>query len=124
VRAKELLATAQRVGDATLIVAQLDGADRDFLAAMADALRGQMRGGVAVLVSVPDPSTVAWVMAVTEDLATRVHAGKLLKAIAAITGGGGGGRPEFAQAGGKDPSKIAEALSTAQQLVRDALGAR
>ena len=125
VRSHELLAQAQHVDGAVLICAQIAGADREFLAALADALRSGMAAGVAVLVSVPELGSVAWVMAVTEDLTKRgVHAGKLLKTIAAITQGGGGGRPDFAQAGGKDPSKIDEALRQAERLVREALSER
>jgi alanyl-tRNA synthetase len=61
-------------------------------------------------------------MAVSPALVKRgLHAGQLLKAIAAVTGGGGGGRPDFAQAGGKDPSRIPEALKQAEQLIREAL---
>ncbi|MBO9597812.1 MAG: hypothetical protein J7559_08345, partial [Cohnella sp.] len=58
------------------------------------------------------------IVAVTSDLVGKgLHAGKLIKEIAAICGGGGGGKPELAQAGGKDPSKLAEVLAAAERLV-------
>jgi alanyl-tRNA synthetase len=62
------------------------------------------------------PSRLHHTAAVTKDLAGKVHAGKLIGQIAPIVGGRGGGRPELAQAGGKDPSKIADALKAAREL--------
>ncbi len=122
VRGKQLAADAQRIGEFSVIIAQIGDADRELLAALADSLRGTLGRGVAVLASVPEPSQVAWVMAATDDAVKRgVHAGKLLKQIAAVTQGGGGGRPDFAQAGGKDVAKIPEALETARALVAHAL---
>jgi len=122
VRAKELVAEAKQMSGITLVAAQVDGADRDLLAALADAVKGQLTAGVALLVCAERGATVAWVMALTADLVKRgLHAGELLKAIAAITKGGGGGRPDFAQAGGRDSSKIPEALKRAEGLVREAL---
>ena len=61
------------------------------------------------------------IAAVTDDLTKRVHAGNLIKSIAGIVGGGGGGRPNMAQAGGKDSSKLGEALQQAHRWVTDAL---
>ncbi|MBI3087630.1 MAG: alanine--tRNA ligase, partial [Candidatus Omnitrophica bacterium] len=121
-QARQFVAEAKRINGVALVTARVDGADRELLAAMADAIRGALTDGVALLVSVEQPSTVAWVMALTATLVKRgLHAGRLLKPIAAITQGGGGGRPEFAQAGGKDPSRIPEALTQAEQLLREAL---
>jgi len=122
-QAKRLVAEAKHVDGITLVAAQLDGADRELLSAMADAIRGSLREGIALLVSREQPDSVAWVMAVSPALVKRgLHAGQLLKAIAAVTQGGGGGRPEFAQAGGKDPAKIPDALQEAERLIRAALG--
>jgi alanyl-tRNA synthetase len=64
---------------------------------------------------------VAFVVSVTAGLADRVHAGKVVKQIAPVVGGGGGGRPDFAEAGGKLPEKIDELLATARQVLRDSL---
>ena len=125
VRATQLVADAKRLDGVTLVVAQIDGVDREFLAAVADAIRGSVTDGIALLVSKEQSTSVAWVMALTATLVKRgLHAGELLKAIAALTNGGGGGRPEFAQAGGKDPSRIPEALRRAEQLIREALERR
>lgn len=121
-RAKELVLEAKPVNGTKVVIARFDGADRDLLSAMADAITGRLTAGVTLLVSVEAPERVAWVMAVTSGLVKQgVHAGQLLKTIAAITQGGGGGRADFAQAGGKDASRVPEALAQAERLVRDAL---
>ena len=64
---------------------------------------------------------VSLVATVSRDLVGRVHAGKLVKALAAMVGGGGGGRPDFAQAGGKVPERLPEALAGAEALLREQL---
>jgi alanyl-tRNA synthetase len=66
---------------------------------------------------------VALVVSVSKDLTSRVKAGNLVKALAPIVGGGGGGRPDLAEAGGKDPAKISELLEAAPQILRSALSA-
>ncbi len=87
---------------------------------MTDWFRDKMKSGVVVLAAVNDdkPQLVA---AVSDDLSKRVHAGNLIKAIAPMVGGGGGGRPNMAQAGGKDASKLGEALAQARKLIEEAL---
>jgi alanyl-tRNA synthetase len=60
---------------------------------------------------------VSLVVSVTKDLTTRIQAGRLVKDLAPIVGGGGGGRPDFAEAGGKDPSRITELLAAAPQVL-------
>ena len=124
-QAKHLLEQAKEIDGITFIAAALEGtADRELLSALADALKGSMRDGVAVLAAADAEGRVAWVMAATSPAVKRgVHAGKVLKEIAAITGGSGGGRPDFAQAGGNEPQKIADALARAEALVRQAIGA-
>ena len=62
------------------------------------------------------------IAAVTKDLTKRIHAGNIIRAIAQTIGGGGGGRPDMAQAGGKDPDRLPEALRQASELAREALG--
>jgi alanyl-tRNA synthetase len=63
-------------------------------------------------------SNVNLVASVSQDLTRRYHAGHIIKELAPIVGGGGGGRPDFAQAGGKEPAKIAVALKRAEELIR------
>jgi len=98
-----------------VVVAAVDGADPKRLVEMSDVLRDKLGSGVVVLAG-RDDGKVSLLAAVTKDLAGKVHAGKLIGQIAPIVGGRGGGRPELAQAGGKDASKIDEALAAARAL--------
>ena len=88
---------------------------------MADNLRSKLGSGVVVIGSRGD-GNVSLVAAVTKDLTPRVKAGELVKRLSAIVGGGGGGRPDFAQAGGKIPEKLPAALAAAGEAVREQLG--
>ena len=90
---------------------------------MADALRSKIGSGVVVIGTRGD-GNVSLVAAVTKDLTGRVKAGELVKTLSAIVGGGGGGRPDFAQAGGKEPEKLPAALAYVQEAVREQLGNR
>jgi alanyl-tRNA synthetase len=76
-----------------------------------------------VLASSTPDGKVAIVVSVTPDLKGRVHAGQVVKEIAPIVGGGGGGRPDFAEAGGKDPSKIDQLLAASRTVVERMLSA-
>ncbi|MGE5598008.1 MAG: alanine--tRNA ligase [Bacteroidota bacterium] len=102
-------------------VARLDGLAMDLLREAADKLRDRMGSGVAVLGAVTDGRPL-FVVGVTKDLTAKVKAGDLILEIAAVAGGSGGGRPDFAQAGGKDAGKIDEALAKGAERVRAALG--
>lgn len=106
-----------QVGGAPLLTARVSAGDMDSLRNMADSLRAKLGSVVIVLGSVQDDK-VNLIAAVTPDLVKQgFHAGKLVKEVAARCGGGGGGRPDMAQAGGKDPSKLDEALELARELV-------
>jgi alanyl-tRNA synthetase len=87
---------------------------------MADALRSKLGSGVVVIGSRSE-DTVSLVAAVTKDLTPRIKAGELVKRLSPIVGGGGGGRPDFAQAGGKQPEKLPEALAAVEDAVREQL---
>ena len=89
---------------------------------MADVLRQKLGSGVVVLGS-RESEKVTIVAAVTADLTDRVHAGGLAKSVAALVGGGGGGRADFAQAGGKEPDKLPMALAEVPKLVGEQLSA-
>lgn len=122
-KAQTLTQNALSIGEVRLVAQEVPATDRDALKLMADAMRDSMgQNAIVLLATQPESQSVAWVMAATKDLAKRIHVGKALKSIAAITGGGGGGRPDFAQAGGKDPQKIGEALKQAESIVKEALG--
>lgn len=107
----------QRVGEVQLLSAQVQAGDMDSLRNMVDSLKAKLGSAIIVLGSVQEDK-VNLVAAVTPDLVAKgFHAGKLVKEAAARCGGGGGGRPDMAQAGGKDPSRLAEALELVGQLV-------
>jgi alanyl-tRNA synthetase len=90
--------------------------DKDALRGVADSLKAQIKSGIVVLASTSD-GKVQIVVAVTPDLTSRIKAGQIVKEIAPIVGGAGGGRPDFAEAGGKQPEKIDEMLAASQAVV-------
>ena len=117
---EQVLGQAQVVDGIRVVAAQVDLRDPKGIREMGDRLRDQLGSGVVVLVAqVAD--RVSWVTMVTKDLTGRLHAGNLARELAKRTGGGGGGRPDLAEAGGKDPSRIAEALAAVPDLVRGQL---
>ena len=115
--AADLVGQAKSVGGVTLLAAQVNAAGMDALRGVADELKLKLGSAVLALGAI-DGDKVNLIVAVTPDLVGRgLHAGKLIKDLAAICGGGGGGKPELAQAGGKDPSKLGEAIAAAERLV-------
>jgi alanyl-tRNA synthetase len=109
-RAQDLASTAKQVAGVSVLAARLDGLDPDGLRAVVDTLRERLPSGVICLGSATD-GKVSLVAAVSKDLTKRFPAGRLVQEIAKMVGGGGGGRPDLAQAGGKDASKLDEALA-------------
>jgi alanyl-tRNA synthetase len=103
-----------------LVTKRVSGLDKSALRGISDSLRDRVGSGVVVLASEND-GKVGLVVSVTKDLTSRIQAGRIVKELAPIVGGGGGGRPDFAEAGGKDPSKIDELLSKAPEVVRSML---
>ena len=100
---------ARTVGNVRILAARVDGMDRQQLRALADSLRNKWKTAVVVLASAED-SNIAIISAVTKDLTSKVHAGKLVGAVAQAVGGKGGGRPDMAEGGGKDASALPAAL--------------
>ncbi len=111
---------AHTVNGVRVLAARVDGLDRQQMRALADSLRNKWKSAVVVLASAED-SSVAIVSAVTKDLTAKVHAGKLAGAVAQAVGGKGGGRPDMAEAGGKDPSKLDSALEGVYKSVEGML---
>jgi alanyl-tRNA synthetase len=109
--ANDLEGQARMVGNVRILAARLDGMDRQQLRALADSLRNKWKTAVVVLASAED-SNVSIISAVTKDLTAKVHAGKLVGAVAQAVGGKGGGRPDMAEGGGKDPSALPAALES------------
>ena len=113
---QSLLEQAGELNGARFLAARVSSPDMDSLRAMADLIRDKLGSAVVVLGSAAG-DRVNLVAAVTPDLVPRgLHAGKLVKEIAPLVGGGGGGRPEMATAGGKDPSRLQEALDKAYSV--------
>ena len=99
-----------------MVAARVDGLDPEGLRSVVDTLRDRLGSGVICLGSVVD-GKVNLVASVSKDLTKRFQAGKLVQEVAKLVGGGGGGRPDLAQAGGKDPSKLDEALGAVPSWV-------
>ncbi|NLY76318.1 MAG: alanine--tRNA ligase [Firmicutes bacterium] len=118
---KQLFDKIKTANGIKYIVARIDGLSMELLRDAADKLRERMGTGVAALGTVNE-GKVAFVVGVTKDLTSKIKAGDLIKAIAAETGGGGGGRPDLAQAGGKDASKIDRALEVGEKMIVETLG--
>ncbi|WP_040950032.1 alanine--tRNA ligase [Gorillibacterium massiliense] len=115
--AGSLTDSLQEIGGVPLLTAQVGAADMDSLRTIVDELKTKLSSAVIVLGSAAGDK-VNLVAAVTPDLVAKgFHAGKLVKEAAAVCGGGGGGRPDMAQAGGKDSAKLPEALRRIEELV-------
>ncbi len=122
-KSDQLLEQAEAVGSVKIIVAELEGVSAEALKTAAERLLQKLGAGAVVLGSVPEPEKVSLVAAFSpEVIAQKLQAGKFIGGIAKITGGGGGGRPNLAQAGGRDAAKLPEALASAQQQLLEALG--
>jgi alanyl-tRNA synthetase len=116
-----LLGGVMEVKGARVLAARVDVGDPDRLREMADWFRDRVKSGVAVLGTVKDGKPLI-VAAVTEDLIGRgLKAGDIVREVAKVVGGGGGGRADMAQAGGRNPEKLAEALDTVRSLVEATL---
>ena len=105
----------------TLITREVADVDKESLRSLADTLKSKLKSGIVVLAAASSEGKVTIIVTVTPDLIKRAPAGQLVKQLAPIVGGGGGGRPDFAEAGGKDPSKIGEMLSASRKLVEGLL---
>jgi alanyl-tRNA synthetase len=110
----------QEVDGVKVIARRVEGLEKGALRALSDSLRDRVGSGVVVLAS-ENEGKVSLVVSVTKDLTARVQAGRLVKELAPIVGGGGGGRADFAEAGGKDPSKIDVLIAKAPAAVRESL---
>ncbi|MBN3957555.1 alanine--tRNA ligase [Nostoc sp. NMS8] len=122
-KSDSLLQTAETVGGHKIIVAQLEDVDPESLKTAAERLLQKIGNGAVVLGSVPEAGKVSIVAAFSPEVNKKgLQAGKFVGAIAKICGGGGGGRPNLAQAGGRDASKLPDALGQAESDLKSALG--
>ena len=120
-RADELVDGARQINGVAVIAGRVDGLDAEGLRSVVDRLRERLGSGVICVASVQD-GKVNLVAAVSKDLTARFHAGKLIQEVAKAAGGSGGGRPELAQAGTKDPGRVDQALQTVYEFVGRAGG--
>ncbi len=117
---ERLLRQAVEVDGVRVVASVVDLRDPKGIRELGDRLRDQLGTGVVVLAS-HSGERVTWITMVTKDLTDRLHAGHLARDLAKLTGGGGGGRPDVAEAGGKDPSRLPDALAKLPDLVRGQL---
>lgn len=115
-----LMQRVKEVEGVAVIAAAVQASDMDALRNMADMLRDKLKSGVIIL-GAPVEGKVNWVTLVNPTGLSGLHAGQIIKEVAKITGGGGGGRPDMAQAGGKDPAKLGEALDQVPRIIQSFL---
>ena len=116
----ELDGQAREMKGVKVLAVQVTGMDRPQLRTITDALRNKWKSGIVVLASVED-SNVAIITGVTKDLTAKVHAGKLASGLAQAVGGKGGGRPDMAEAGGKNAAALPAALAEVYKTIEGML---
>ncbi|NJO79115.1 MAG: alanine--tRNA ligase [Cyanobacteria bacterium RM1_2_2] len=115
-KSDQLLEQVETVGDFKILVAEMQGVDAESLKTVAERLLQKMGEAAVVLGSVPEPEKVSLVAAFSKSVnAKGLQAGKFIGTVAKLCGGGGGGRPNLAQAGGRDADRLPEALKAARQ---------
>lgn len=120
---ESLLLKKVKISGVDAVIAQVSAEKADDLRQMADILRDKMGSGIVVLAAEME-GKASVLVAATKDLANTFHAGQLIREAAKLVGGGGGGRPDLAQAGGKNPEKIAQALEQIPSLIEAQLQIR
>jgi alanyl-tRNA synthetase len=118
----DLSAGARDIAGVKLVAAQVDGADAGALRNAVDQLKDKLKSAIIVLASVDASNKITLVAGVTADQTAKVKAGELVGNVAAQVGGKGGGRPDFAQAGGNNPAALGGALASVEAFVRSKLG--
>jgi alanyl-tRNA synthetase len=118
--AQELLSKAKKIGSHEIIIERVD-MDPDTMMTAVDEFKSNIKSGVIFLISTSAPEKVSIIAGVTKSLINVIKAGDIAKETAKIAGGGGGGRPDMAQAGGKDPSQMDAALKKAKEMIEAAV---
>ena len=116
----ELFAQAKTIKGVKVVCGEVGNVDRDGLRQLVDSLRQKLGSGVVVL-GMPEEGKVALIVGVTKDLTAKVHAGKLIQVLAKRVGGSGGGRPDLAEAGGKDTAPLKTVLQDVPSLLESLL---
>ena len=118
ITAESLLEHAVKIGEATVVVAEAPTAESGLMRQLIDQIRQKVGSSAVLLASSEGDSKVTLVAGVSKDLQEKgAHAGNWVRPVAQALGGGGGGRPDMAQAGGKQPAKLPEALEVARQTI-------
>lgn len=120
--ADDLLNQVEEIGGVKYLGAKLDGVDMNGLRNLGDSLKQKIGEGVILLITANGGKVNLMTMATDGAIKAGAHAGNLIRQVAGVVGGGGGGRPNMAQAGGKNPEKIDEALVTAKTVLAEQLG--
>ena len=113
----DLLAKRKHIDGTSVLITEVEKVDAKQLREITDQVKDKMGSGLVILLSAGNKN-VQLVASVSKDLTHRYHAGEIIKHLAPVVGGGGGGRADFAQAGGKDPSKVTEALKKAEEIIK------
>ncbi len=116
----ELVERVRQVKNVGVLAAIVEDVDRETMRTLVDTLRQKLGSGVIVLGTTGN-GKVSLITAVTKDLTERLHAGKIAQEVAGRVGGTGGGRPDLAEAGGKDPAKLRQALEDVYGIVEKML---
>ena len=120
ITADGLLEQAETMGSATVVIAEVPTAEANLMRQLIDQIRKKSGSSAVLLASSEGNDKVTLVAGVSEDLQAKgAHAGNWIRPVAQVLGGGGGGRPDMAQAGGKNPAKLSEALSVAKETIQD-----
>ena len=118
-----LLESAEEVGGVTIVVVEMPGVEGNLMRQLIDQVRGKTKSSAVLLASRQGDDKVTLVAGISKDLqARKLSAGEWIRPVAGAVGGGGGGRPDMAQAGGKEPAKLPEALQIAKDTIRKMLG--
>ena len=117
----EMVESLENINGVPALLTQLEDTPMETLREMSDWFRGKVKSGVFVA-GVNNEGKPQLMVSVTDDLTKKgLHAGNIIKQVAQVVGGGGGGRPNMAQAGGKDSSKLPDALDKARQVIAEAV---
>jgi alanyl-tRNA synthetase len=118
-----LLESAEKMGGVTVVVTELPGVDSNLMRQLIDQVRAKASPAAVLLAARHGEDKVTLVAGISKDLQSRkLSAGEWIRPVATAVGGGGGGRPDLAQAGGKEPAKLPEALQIAKATIREMIG--
>ncbi len=119
--AEDIIKNTENVNGVNVVCAVIEDTDTNGLKTMGDELKNKLGSAVVVLASVKEGKIGLVAMATNDAVKKGAHSGNIIKAAAAVCGGGGGGKPNMAQAGGKDASKLAEAVEKAKEVIKEQL---